>query len=134
MGVRTKNCSFLGFFPSLPTFFLFFFFFFSFLFFFFYLFSHLAFIGHTCWNWYTRVPHCTYFWSKILSQYNIGQPNCTNEPENGHYVQHNDLGLCLQQDRPMMFHSSFGYYFSLVSNNILVLSLLVIRKRHNYVK
>ena len=62
------------------------------LFLFFFLFSHLAFIGHTCCNWHTRVPHCTYF-GPISFPRDIGQPNCTTEPENGHCVQHNDLGL-----------------------------------------
>ncbi len=50
----------------------------------------------------------------------------------GHCVQHNNLGLYLEQDRPMTFHSSFGHYCSPVSDNILALSLLVIPKRHNY--
>ena len=67
--------------------------FFPFLFLSFFFFSRLAFIGYTCWNWHTRVPHCTYFWSNILLIKDIGQPNCTTEPENGHYVQHNNLGL-----------------------------------------
>ena len=67
-----------------------FFFFFSFFFF-----SCLAFIGHTCWNWHTRVPHCTYFGPISFQKKDIGQPNCTTEPENGHCVQHNDLGLYL---------------------------------------
>ena len=80
-----------------PTFFLllplsfFFLLFFSFLF----LFSRLAFIGRACWNWHTRVPHCTYFGPISFQKKDIGQPNCTTEPENGHCVQHNDLGLYL---------------------------------------
>jgi len=30
---------------------------------------------------------------RYLFQRDIGQPNCTTEPENGHCVQHYDLGL-----------------------------------------
>ncbi len=55
---------------SFPFLFLFISFSFPFLFLFNFLFSFffssLAFIGHTCWNWHTLVPHCTYFWSNIL--------------------------------------------------------------------
>ena len=75
---------FLPFFPFLSFFFhFFFFFFFSFLTSCLYW-PHLLELAHSSASLYL-------FWSHILSD--IGQPNCTTEPKNGHCVQHNDLGL-----------------------------------------
>jgi hypothetical protein len=76
---------------TLPFSFLFFFFSFLFLFFFFFHVLPLlaTFVGIGTLECLT-VPT---FGPISFSIKDIRQPNCTTEPENGHCLQHNDLGL-----------------------------------------